>query len=175
MGVTPPDQEILITRLPVIRFGLNRYGFEYLLRLIYLAWFQALKKCKNADFRSGGDPPGGSSRGSSRGIPQGGPGGWPLEGPLGPPGNRRNPQEPAGTLQKPPRNPQEPPIGTSPGIIPGRSKNRLAFLGIIRRGASPGIIPRRPPRRPQGTPRRSPGETRQFLDLPGIVRIYDEI
>ncbi len=28
-GGTPPDQEMLVTRLPAIRFGLNRYGFEY--------------------------------------------------------------------------------------------------------------------------------------------------
>ena len=28
-GGTPPDQEMLVTRLPAIRFGLNWYGFEY--------------------------------------------------------------------------------------------------------------------------------------------------
>ena len=28
-GGTPPDQEMLVTRVPVIRFGLNQYGFEY--------------------------------------------------------------------------------------------------------------------------------------------------
>ena len=29
IGDTPPEQEMLITRLPAIRFGLNWYGFEY--------------------------------------------------------------------------------------------------------------------------------------------------
>ena len=28
-GGTPPGQEMLVTRLPAIRFGLNRYGFQY--------------------------------------------------------------------------------------------------------------------------------------------------
>ena len=34
------NQEMVGTRLPAIRFGLNRYGFKYFSSLIDLAWFQ---------------------------------------------------------------------------------------------------------------------------------------
>ena len=114
-GGTPPDQEMLVTRLPAIRFCLNHDGFEYFSSLIYLAWFQALKKKRKiADFRTPGaiceqlDPfasiwshPGTTGGGSKNrlakhwdhppgGVPPGSPPRGPPGDPKGPPGN---PQE----------------------------------------------------------------------------------
>jgi hypothetical protein len=66
--------------------------------------------------------------------------------------------------------------GPPPGSSPRGPKIGLLKLGIMLGGGSPGItpleVPQETPRDPQETPPETPS---QYLDHPGIVRIYDEI
>jgi hypothetical protein len=69
--IPPANQEMFVTRLPVIRFCLNHNGFEYLFKPDLSSMVSGpQKKTYNCRYPSWGDPPGGVPGGSPGGTPR---------------------------------------------------------------------------------------------------------